>query len=137
MRPGEEVLSCVKRGLAEELLGTQGTAGLTARIVGAVLERSLLNVSLIALVDVPMSFAEIVDSWQLAIDKDEHRQLTHLNVTRKIYREIAESGAIPSSIRAVLYPGHPGTFAETTDWAVHPTMLARLAFALWTQEVCM
>jgi hypothetical protein len=135
MRAGEDVHSCVRRGLAEELLGSRGTVGLTIRTLGAVLERSILNLSIIVLVDVPMSFREIVDSWHSAVDKDEHRQLAQLSIDRTIYAEMAATGEITPAMRSLLQPSHSAVLACTRDWALHPTALTRLAFALWAQEV--
>ena len=135
MRAGEDVHACVRRGLEEELLGSRGTVGLTVRTLGAVLERSILNLSIIVLVDVPMSFEEVVVSWRVAVDKDEHRQLAQLPIDHTIYAAMAAAGEITPDVRPLLQPSHPDVFASTSDWALHPTALVRLAFALWAQEV--
>jgi hypothetical protein len=135
MRPSEGVMACVKRGLAEELLGELGATGLTARVLGVVLERSILNLGIIVLVDVPMTFREIVDSWQHSVDKDEHCQLTHFEADRQTYAQLADSDQVPPALRVRLQPSHPDALAATKHWATHPTTLVRLAFCLWAQEM--
>lgn len=94
-----------------------------------------MNLSIIVLVDVPMTFKQIVQSWQSAIDKDEHCQVSHFAVNREVYSELANAGVVSQVVRSALRPGNPATFAKTSEWSVHPTTLARMAFALWAQEM--
>lgn len=135
MRPGEDVEACARRGMAEELLGSHADVGLSFRVLGLILERKILNIAIIVLVDVPLTFDEIVNSWKLSVDKDEHRQLAHFKPTSTMLSLLAGgAGVIPEAARVLLTPSHPATFEGTTDWLIHPTSLARLSFATWAQS---
>jgi hypothetical protein len=82
-----------------------------------------------------MTFAEIVDSWQLSVDKDEHCQLAHFKLDRTFYTQLTQADELSQSVRAALRSSHPETFAVTKHWKLHPTTLVRTAFALWALEM--
>ena len=133
--PGESVATCAKRGLAEELLGQEGYAEMPIHVLAAVLERNILNLALIVLVDVPLSFQDLIKHWMTANDKDEHRQIALLEINREVLREIGRADDIPINVRGLIEPCDPVTFAATKNWTLHPTSLARASIALWVQEV--
>lgn len=84
VNPGEKIENCVLRGISEELLGPQTSAYFDVKTVAVFLERVLLNLTLLAVVDIPLSFEEVEERWRRdSIDKSEHRQLVALPLEKK------------------------------------------------------
>ncbi|MBK8069306.1 MAG: hypothetical protein IPK27_17265 [Rhodanobacteraceae bacterium] len=133
LQPSETIDSCVLRGLAEELLGQQGTAGVTSRVVGAVVEKSILNLSIIVLVDIPLTLTALKETWQTAIDKDEHCQVAALALDSGVLKLLANSRSLTREIRARMIPAYPKEFDKNDQWNLHPTALARAAMYAWAQ----
>lgn len=132
LRPHESVEACVRRGLAEELLGDQGVSGATIRIVGAIIEKGILNPAFIVLVDVPLTLLQIADSWRHAVDKDEHRQLAAIALTTDGLRRLAGSCSIDPQVSALIQPAAPEIYTSNDSWDLHPTAVARAAMYLWS-----
>jgi hypothetical protein len=130
---GESLLECVERGLKEELLGPKGLMGVTSRILALAIEKDILNLTLIVLVDVPLTLDQIIKQWQSAVDRDEHRQLATLLLNREVLRTMSLGALSPRVIRD-MRPSHPDVFANTSEWKLHPTSAARAAVSLWAQE---
>jgi hypothetical protein len=133
LQPSETIESCVLRGLSEELLGQQGTAGITSHVVGVVVEKSILNLSIIVLVDVPLTLTALKETWRTAIDKDEHCQLATLALDNDVLKQLAHSKSLTSEIRARMKPAYPEDFEKNDQWKLHPTALARAAMYAWAQ----
>ena len=93
--------------------------------------------SLLAVVDIPRSYKEIVNLWQTeAIDKYEHIQLVALPL-RALRDEDIENclkfGQLEEAVRDKCVVVDRRTFDETTRWDLHPTSPVRLATALWLE----
>jgi hypothetical protein len=134
MRPSESIEACVSRGLAEELLGEEGTRGAKVRVLGAIIEKYILNLGIIVLVELPLTMSQILETWQRAIDKDEHRQLGLIALDRAVFAGLCTSGLESEFTRSAIQPAHPKRFATNTVWKLHPTALARVAMCLWAEE---
>jgi hypothetical protein len=91
--------------------------------------------ALIVLVDVPLTFPDLIRHWRTANDKDEHRQIALIELNRDVLGEIARADEIPINVQSLIKPCDPITLATTSNWALHPTSLARAAIALWIQDV--
>lgn len=135
MRPGESVMTCVQRGLTEELLGSEEKVGSTIRILGAILEPRILNFCIVVLVDIPMKFREVVNSWQNSVDKDEHRLISLINGDQGMYEILAKYEELTPEVQESIHPSHKELFEQTKDWKLHNTTLVRFAFTLWAQEM--
>lgn len=136
LRPNESVETCVLRGLAEELLGDQGISGATIQVLGAVIEKSILNPAIIVLVNVPLSLQQIANAWRHAVDKDEHRQLAGIALTPSILKKLANSSSIPAEVSKFIRPATSdisNIFSSNVIWDLHPTAVARAAMYLWSQ----
>jgi hypothetical protein len=133
MHPGESVEDCVRRGLAEEFLGGDGFVEPTIRVMAGVIERDILNLALLVLVDIPQTPRHLFDRWRLAADKDEHYQIAVADLQPADLEAMARNGCLPEAVRSKADPCDPEAFRATTEWALHPTSLARAAVALWTR----
>jgi len=134
--PGETIERCVQRGISEELLGSQASEHLEVKVVAAFLERVLLNLTLLTVVDIPMSYEDIVERWlRDAIDKDEHRQLVAFPLRKKLVVECLKSGQLGPNVRNACVVSDKQTFSSTTKWDLHPTSPLRLATALWLKTL--
>ena len=133
---GETIERCVQRGISEELLGPQASEHLEVKVVSAFLERVLLNLTLLAVVDIPMSYEDIVERWMRdAIDKNEHRQLVALPLREDLVVKCLKSGQLDPSARGACLVSDKQTFRNTTKWDLHPTSPLRLATALWFKSL--
>lgn len=141
VKPGESLYDCVKRGLKEELLGDMANklsrddtvSFPDIRLVGAIIEKSILNVSLIVLVDLPIAGREIPQYWQLATDKHEHRQLASLALDTESLKLLADSGTLDDRLRnsGLITPFFRDVFDDNDVWDLHPTSLARAAMCVF------
>lgn len=135
INPGETIEMCVKRGISEEILGAQASKHLDVKIVAAFLERILLNLSLLAVVDIPITYEEIVEHWRReAIDKYEHRQLLALPLKEEFILDCIKSNEITKKSRNACHVIDNNVFQDTKKWDLHPTSSIRLATALWFEN---
>jgi hypothetical protein len=125
LMPDESINTCVSRGISEELVGQTAAAGVTSRVLAAVLETSILNLAFLVLVDIPLTFDQIVQRWSISTDKDEHRQIAALDLDRNLLSELAVSNSFTENCRAKTHPADPESFRSNTIWSLHPTSLAR------------
>lgn len=136
VNPGETIEKCIQRGISEELLGPQASEHLEVKVVAAFIERALLNLTLLAVVDIPMSYEDIVERWMRdAIDKNEHRQLVALSLREDIIVKCLKSGQLDSNAKNACLVSDKQTFNNTKKWELHPTSPLRLATALWLKNL--
>lgn len=135
VEPKETVGECVRRSISEELLGAEASAHIQPRILGLFLERSILNLTVLAVADVPLSYDEVVERWMTdPVDKDEHRQIIGLPLQRDVVVACGKCDGLAQSVRHSCLVSDESTFENTTQWSFHPTSLLRLATALWLSE---
>lgn len=134
MRPNEDIETCVRRGVSEELLGSTTSSAIDVTVVGCILEPKTANIAFVAIADVPMHFKDLVDRWPSAIDHAEHFQLAHINLNAFVYNEIRSKGSMEPAKQAIAGVSSEQRFRENDEWELHPTSAVRLLFALWMQQ---
>ncbi|MGN6869276.1 MAG: hypothetical protein ACTHMY_12820 [Solirubrobacteraceae bacterium] len=132
---GETSEECVRRALAEELLGTDASRKIDLRHLGVFLERATLNVCILSLASLPMPYEELVRRWiRDAADRDENRQVIALPMRHEIVAELVHAGELTRDLRDECLVADRELFEQTSFWRLHPTSALRLIAALWTTE---
>ena len=128
-RPGkpESVEMAALRGLLQEF-GIMSS--IRPRLLGVQLERGNLSVGVSAIVEVPMSYKEVEESWRThARDRGEHVQIAALPLDEDLIRKCVKTGSLQPAKRQMK---HAGTrFNRCGNWNLHPTAALRLAEAVW------
>jgi len=140
IKPSERIETCVRRGIAEELLGPLEAERLDVSVVGAFLERAFLNLTLLVVVDIPLSYDEIHALWVRGpVDKYEHMQIVALPLEADAITECIESGELTSHAREACIVADETVFHQEDFpggkalWSLHPTSPLRMATALWLE----
>ncbi len=134
-KPGEEIVTSIKRGVAEELLGDNSYDYISAKPVAIFLENPYLNLTVLAVATVPLTFSEVVTKWKReAADKDEHRQLIALPLEWNAILHCIRTGQLAQSVWEKCLKSDEEIFRNTTTWDLHPTSLLRLATAFWLEQ---
>ncbi|MFC1678681.1 NUDIX domain-containing protein [Elusimicrobiota bacterium] len=137
MNPGETVEQCVRRGLAEELLGATESEHINVSQVAIFYEEEILNLSLLAVVDVPLELKQIREYWNdYATDKAEHSLLVGFPLEEDLVLECARRENLPEHVRDQLEicSDDRKNFNKNKKWKLHPTSAFRMATALWLQK---
>jgi len=136
-KPNEEILTSIRRGVAEELLGENAYDYITAKPIATFLETPFLNLTVLATASVPLRFHEIVNRWKIeATDKDEHRQIIAFPLEWDAIVECGKCGQLTPDVRELCLKSDEELFQNTTLWDFHPTALLRLAAAFWLESDC-
>jgi hypothetical protein len=132
MHPGESIEQCIRRGVSEELLGPAAAAHVAIRVLAAFLEAPILNLSILASVDIPLTYAEVVNKWRHeANDRNEHRQISALPLRRDLVISLGKNQSLSKDLHRYCMVFDRQIFSDTQEWRLHPTSPIRLAAALW------
>jgi len=135
---GEDVGTALRRTVEHELLG-KGAEFPDPRVVGLMMERGPLNLTLLCFLDLAetdlySSLLKFRPFVKHVGDTTEHRQLAAVPLQRPVIAECIRAGRLTPEVRAIPLIRHPmddQTWTDNDEWRLHPSSAMRMAAALW------
>lgn len=124
--PGESIEECVRRGIVEEF---NTSTGLLIYPVATIIENPILNLGIICIAKVNVTYSELFEKWKTAQDKAENSQIIGIPLDDEVLRSCIKEDKI--STKAIEKCLSHDRLSSINQWDLHPTSSIRIASALW------